>query len=50
MKNILFYGGGHIAQSVIEGLLNSGFSKKNIYFHDRNLSNQKKLNKLKIKK
>lgn len=50
MKNILFYGGGNIAQSVIEGLLRSGFSKKNIYFHDRNLSNQKKLNKLKVKK
>lgn len=50
MKNILFYGGGNIAQSVIEGLIKSGFSKKNIYFIDRNLSNQKKLKKLKIRK
>ncbi len=50
MKNILFYGGGNIAQSVIEGLTKSGFSKKNIYFIDRNLSNQKKLKKLKIRK
>ncbi len=50
MKNILFYGGGNIAQSVIEGLIKSGFPKKNIYFIDRNLSNQKKLKKLKIRK
>tara|TARA_B100000925_G_scaffold29816_1_gene19844 strand:- start:933 stop:1721 length:789 start_codon:yes stop_codon:yes gene_type:complete len=50
VKNILFYGGGNIAQSVIEGLIKSGFSKKNIYFIDRNLSNQKKLKKLKIRK
>ena len=50
MKNILFYGGGNIAQSVIEGLIKSGFSKKNICFIDRNLSNQKKLKKLKIRK
>tara|TARA_B100000965_G_scaffold54295_1_gene40795 strand:- start:130 stop:918 length:789 start_codon:yes stop_codon:yes gene_type:complete len=50
VKNILFYGGGNIAQSVIEGLTKSGFSKKNIYFIDRNLSNQKKLKKLKIRK
>ena len=50
MKKILFYGGGNIAQSVIEGLIKSGFSKKNIYFIDRNLSNQKKLKKLKIRK
>ena len=50
MKKILFYGGGNIAQSVIEGLIKSGFSKKNIYFIDRNLSNQKILKKLKIRK
>ena len=50
MKKILFYGGGNIAQSVIQGLIKSGFSKKNIYFIDRNLSNQKKLKKLKIRK
>jgi len=50
VKNILFYGGGNIAQSVIEGLIKSGFPKKNIYFIDRNLSNQKKLKKLKIRK
>ena len=50
MKKILFYGGGNIAQSVIQGLIKSGFSKKNIYFIDRNLSNQKILKKLKIRK
>tara|TARA_B100000614_G_scaffold258656_1_gene281431 strand:+ start:271 stop:1059 length:789 start_codon:yes stop_codon:yes gene_type:complete len=50
VKKILFYGGGNIAQSVIEGIIKSGFSKKNIYFIDRNLSNQKKLKKLKIRK
>jgi pyrroline-5-carboxylate reductase len=50
VKKILFYGGGNIAQSVIEGLIKSGFPKKNIYFIDRNPSNQKKLKKLKIRK
>ena len=50
MKKILFYGGGNIAQSVIEGLIKSGFPKKNINFIDRNPSNQKKLKKLKIRK
>ena len=31
MKNIAFFGGGNISQAVIEGLLNSGFKKNNIY-------------------
>ena len=49
MKDILFYGGGNIAQSVIEGLIKSGYPKNNIYYKDRNITNQKKLKKLKIK-
>ncbi len=50
MKNIAFYGGGNISQAVIEGLISSGFNKDNIFFIDRNVVNQKKLKKLKIKK
>jgi len=50
MKDILFYGGGNIAQSVIEGLIKSGYPKNNIYYKDRNITNQKKLKKLKIRK
>ena len=50
MKNIAFFGGGNIAQSIIEGLINSGYSSKNIFFVDRNSNNQKALNKLGIKK
>ena len=46
MKDILFYGGGNIAQSVIEGLIKSGYPKNNIYYKDRNITNQKKLKKL----
>ena len=50
MKNIAFYGGGNISQALIEGLISSGFNKDNIFFIDRNVVNQKKLKKLKIKK
>ena len=50
MKNILFFGGGNIAQSVIEGLIKSGYKRNNIFFIDRNAKNKKKLEKLKIKK
>ena len=40
MKNIAFYGGGNISQAVIEGLIFSGLSPKNIFFVDRNTKNQ----------
>ena len=50
MKNLAFFGGGNIAQSIIKGLINSGYSAKNIFFVDRNSNNQKALNKLGIKK
>ena len=49
MKNILFFGGGNIAQALISGLLLNGMSNKNIFFVDRNPLNQKKLNNLKVK-
>ena len=48
MKNIAFYGGGNISQAVIEGLIFSGLSPKNIFFVDRNAKNQNKL-KSKVK-
>ena len=44
MKNILFFGGGNIAQALISGLLLNGMSNKNICFVDRNPLIQKKLN------
>lgn len=50
MKNIAFFGGGNIAQSIIKGLINSGYCTKNIFFVDRNSNNQKALKKLGIKK
>ena len=28
MKNLAFFGGGNIAQSIIKGLINSGYSPK----------------------
>ena len=31
MKNILFFGGGNIAQALISGLLLNGMSNKNIF-------------------
>ena len=49
MKNILFFGGGNIAQALISGLLLNGMSNKNIFFVDRNPLNQKKLSNLKVK-
>ncbi len=50
MIDLIFFGGGNISQSIISGLLNSGYSKKNIFFLDRNIKNQNKLKKLGIKK
>ena len=47
--NIVFYGGGNIAQAFIEGLINSGYKKNNIFYIDRNLKNKNKLKKLKIR-
>ncbi|MBL88413.1 MAG: hypothetical protein CMD80_02885 [Gammaproteobacteria bacterium] len=49
MKNLLFYGGGNISFAVIKGLIKSGYKKENIFYCDRNTSNQKKLKALKIK-
>ena len=46
--NIVFYGGGNIAQAFIEGLINSGYKKNNIFYIDRNIKN--KLKKLKIRR
>jgi len=48
MKNIAFFGGGNISQALIEGLIYSGFSSKNIFFIDRNIKNKNKLKKLKV--
>ena len=47
--NIVFYGGGNIAQAFIEGLVNSGYKQNNIFYIDRNLKNKNKLKKLKIR-
>jgi Pyrroline-5-carboxylate reductase len=47
MKNILFFGGGNIAQALISGLLLNGMSNKNIFFVDRNPLNQKKFKQVK---
>ena len=49
MKNVVFYGGGSISQAIIEGLIGSGFNKENIFYVDRNSTNNKKLKKLKIR-
>ena len=49
MKNVVFYGGGSISQAIIEGLVASGFNKENIFYVDRNSTNNKKLKKLKDK-
>ena len=50
MKNIVLYGGGNIAQAVIEGLIKSGYKTNKIFYIDRNIKNQKKLKRLRIKK
>ena len=49
MKNIVLFGGGNIAQAVVEGLINADFRADNIFYIDRNTRNQKALKKLKIK-
>ena len=41
--DILFYGGGNIAQAIIKGLIASDYEKKQIKFLDRNKSNRKTL-------
>ena len=50
MKRLVFFGAGSISQAVIDGLIESGYSKENISYVDRNKSNSLKLNKQKIKK
>ena len=47
--DILFYGGGNIAQAVIKGLIASGYEKKQVKFLDRNKSNRKTLSGFDIK-
>lgn len=49
MKNIVLFGGGNIAQAIIEGLVKSGYKRNKIFYIDRNTKNQKKLSKLRIK-
>ena len=41
--NIVFYGGGNIAQAFIEGLINSGYKRNNIFYIDRNIKNKTQL-------
>mgnify|MGYP005699166381 CR=1 FL=1 len=48
MKRLIFFGAGNISQAVISGLVNSGYSKKDIFYIDRNQANSLKLKKLKI--
>ena len=43
MKDIVFFGGGNIAQALIAGLTSNGVEKKKIFFIDRNTLNQKKI-------
>ena len=50
MKKILFYGCGNISQSLIKGLLNSGFNNEDIFFKDRNIRNHKISNTIGISK
>ena len=50
MKRLIFFGAGNISQAVISGLVNSGYSKKDIFYIDRNQANSLKLKKLKIKR
>ena len=44
MKKIVFFGAGNIAQSIILGLISSGYEKENILFIDRNRRNQNNKN------
>ena len=50
MKRLIFVGAGNISQAIIDGLINSGYNKKNISYIDRNKSNSLKLQKQQIKK
>ena len=47
--NIVFYGGGNIAQAVAKGFMLSTLETDNIFYIDRNKKNQDKLKKLQIK-
>ena len=47
--DILFYGGGNIAQAIIKGLIASDYERKQIKFLDRNKSNRKTLSGFGIK-
>ena len=47
--NILFFGGGNIAQAIITGLISSDYEKELIQFIDRNKANKKTLKGLGIK-
>ena len=47
--NIVFYGGGNIAQAVAKGFMLSSLATDNIFYIDRNKKNKDKLKKLKIK-
>lgn len=49
MKNIVLFGGGNIAQAIVEGLIYAGHQKNNIFYVDRNPKNKKILKKLKIR-
>ena len=48
MNKIVFYGCGNISQSIIQGLISSGVSVKDISFIDRNPINKNKLKEMGI--
>ncbi len=50
MKKIFFFGGGNIAMAAIDGLIKSGFPKKDLLVIDRNAAKINKFNKVGIKK
>ena len=50
MNKIVFYGSGNISQSIVSGLISSGYDKNLIEFIDRNKINSNRTKKLGIKK